>query len=78
MKKKYLVLQIKYEKATINKKLEEELYKELTDMFFYEDIFMYTNKEYVYVGTDNVFINYSWKKANGLINLETDAEHLIH
>ena len=46
MKKKYLVLQIKYEKATINKKLEEELYKELTDMFFYEDIFMYTNKEY--------------------------------
>ena len=39
---------------------------------------MYTNKEYVYVGTDNVFINYSWKKANGLINLETDAEHLIH
>ena len=44
MKKKYLVLQIKYEKATINKKLEEELYKELTDMFFYEDIFMYTNK----------------------------------
>ena len=46
MKKKYLVLQIKYEKATINKKLEEELYEELTDMFFYEDIFMYTNKEY--------------------------------
>ena len=34
---------------------------------------MYTNKEYVYVGTDNVFINYSWKKANGLINLETDT-----
>lgn len=34
---------------------------------------LYINKEFVYVGTDNVFINYSWKKANGLISLETDT-----
>lgn len=34
---------------------------------------LYINKEYVYVGTNNVFIHYEWKKANGLINLETDT-----
>lgn len=34
---------------------------------------LYINKEFVYVGTHNVFINYSWHKANGLINLETDT-----
>lgn len=34
---------------------------------------LYVNKEFVYVGTNNVFINYEWKKANGLINLETDT-----
>jgi len=34
---------------------------------------LYVNKEYVYVGTKNVYIHYSWKKANGLINMETDT-----
>lgn len=34
---------------------------------------LYINKEYVYIGTDHVFIHYGWKKANGLINLETDT-----
>lgn len=34
---------------------------------------LYLNKEYVYVGTHNVYIHYGWKKANGLINLETDT-----
>lgn len=34
---------------------------------------LYINKEFVYVGMDNIFINHSWEKANGLINLETDT-----
>ena len=34
---------------------------------------LYINKDFVYVGTEDVFINYDWKKANGLINLETDT-----
>ncbi len=34
---------------------------------------LYLNKEFVYVGTDDVYIEYPWKKANGLINLETDT-----
>lgn len=33
---------------------------------------LYTNKEYVYVGTDNIYIHYMGKKADGLISLETD------
>lgn len=34
---------------------------------------LYINKKFVYVGTDNVYIHYPWKKANALINLETDT-----
>lgn len=28
---------------------------------------LYTNKEFVYMGTDDVFIHHKWYKANGLI-----------
>lgn len=34
---------------------------------------LYLNKEYVYVGTDEVFIDYSWEKANGLISMQADT-----
>lgn len=34
---------------------------------------LYLNKEYVYLGTDDVSVPYSSEKANGLINLETDT-----
>lgn len=34
---------------------------------------LYINKDFVYMGTEEVFIQYEWDKANGLINLETDT-----
>lgn len=34
---------------------------------------LYENKDFVYVGTNNVFIDNEWAKANGMINLETDT-----
>lgn len=34
---------------------------------------LYLNKEFVYVGTDDAYVRYSWEKANGFINLETDT-----
>jgi len=34
---------------------------------------LYLNKEFVYVGMKDVIVQYEWKKANGLINLETDT-----
>lgn len=34
---------------------------------------LYTNKEFVYLGINDVYIHYDWKKANGLIDLETDT-----
>ncbi len=34
---------------------------------------LYTNKVFVYMGTDDVFLYHKWDKANGLINLETDT-----
>lgn len=34
---------------------------------------LYVGKKYVYVGTKNVFMHNDWKKANGLISLETDT-----
>lgn len=46
MRKKYLVLQINNGKTDITKKIEEKLYQELTNIFFYEDIFVYNSKEY--------------------------------
>ena len=34
---------------------------------------LYLNKEFVYVGMKDVFVEYTWKKANGMINMETDT-----
>lgn len=34
---------------------------------------LYLNKEFVYVGTKNVYIRYNWEKANGMINLKADT-----
>ena len=34
---------------------------------------LYINKEFVFTGTDNVYIEYKWEKANGLICLATDT-----
>lgn len=34
---------------------------------------LYQDKQFIYLGTKDVFVHYSWKKANGLINLETDT-----
>lgn len=34
---------------------------------------LYMNKEFVFVGMDDVFVEYKWDKANGMINLETDT-----
>lgn len=34
---------------------------------------LYINKEFVYVGMDDVYIRNPWEKANGMINLETDT-----
>lgn len=34
---------------------------------------LYVNKEFVYVGMDDVFVEYTWKKANGMISMETDT-----
>lgn len=33
----------------------------------------YINKDFVYIGTDNVYLRNTWDKANGLINIETDT-----
>lgn len=34
---------------------------------------LYLNKDFVYVGMKDVFVEYSFDKANGMINLETDT-----
>lgn len=34
---------------------------------------LYVNKDFVYVAMDDVFVRDEWKKANGMINLETDT-----
>lgn len=34
---------------------------------------LYLNKEFVYTGMDDVFVQYSWEKANCMINMETDT-----
>lgn len=34
---------------------------------------LYMNKEFVYVGMEEVFVQYDWEKANGMINLQTDT-----
>ena len=34
---------------------------------------LYMNKEFVYVGMKDVFVQYDWEKANGMINLDADT-----
>ena len=53
MKKKYLVLQIRKENATWLKDFlpnrtdqNNKIYDKITDLFFYEDIYIYSNKEF--------------------------------
>ncbi len=78
MKKKYLVLKIEKDFISKKSKKKQELYNYLTNIYFYEDIYIYNNKEYFIDITNyqELYNKSTYQLALDLKNTLTNKYHL--